>query len=341
MISTGDTRDTLKGVAKDATSTVPPGDDPVAAPVDLSCPPLCEPKHARVLVFGDYLLWTLHGADVPFAQVANGIAPATAVPAGPVTTVSPTYTSGFRGGAGVAVCDNSWIVGTVTYLRTGNNSDAIAPAGLVLRSLLAFPNTLNAAGDSLTAHAEYHTTLVMADIDYKTAFVTTDNLLLSWFAGGRYVHLDQHLNALYQITGETTVESRVNFDGGGPRAGLNGQYRIAGGFYGYGVGAVNLIAGKFSGQAVQNNIFAGQQGQTAVNENRVVPILELELGFGWMSANGRVRVSGGYYVSSWYNTMTVPTLQAGIQGTNFTTNSNNLRDNIVFDGLVGRLEIRY
>ena len=73
--------------------------------------------------------------------------------------------------------------------------------------------------------------------------------------------------------GATTNTTRVNFNGGGPRFGLAGRYRILGGFYGYGNGFVNLSPAKFTGSASQHNIFAGLQGQSTVNENRVVPVL--------------------------------------------------------------------
>jgi hypothetical protein len=298
-------------------------------------------KHVGLTFFADYIFWSVHGVDVPYAQPFLGVDPATAVPRGQVFTVSPTFTSGMRFGAGAGIDDCSWVVGTVNYFRTGNNSTAEAPAGFVLRSLLAFPNTVNAAGDSLKADADYHITLVTADIDYKHAIINNDTLILSWLAGARYTHLDQHLFANYVITGLTTIESRVNFDGGGPRAGLDARYRICGGFFGYGTGVADLIAGKFTGQSTERNIFTGLVGNSLVNENRVLPILELELGFGWQSANGRLRISGGYYVGTWFNTLTVPSLVAGIQGTNFTTNGNNFRDTVMFDGLVGRVEFRY
>ena len=293
------------------------------------------------MLSADYLLWSVHGVDVPYAQAFNGINPAVAVPDGRVATVSPSYTSGIRLGAGVGLSDCSWIVANITYFRSNDTSTTSAPNGDVLHSLLALPNTVNAAGDSLQANAAYTITLLTADAAYKQAFINNDWLTLSRLAGGRYAHLDQQLNAFYNITGTTINNTRVNFNGGGPRFGLAGRYRILGGFYGYGNGFVNLLAGQFTGSATQNNIFGGLQGQSTVTENRLVPVLEMELGFGWQTPNGRLSVSGGYYVGGWFNTMTVPGLQQGIQGTNYTTNGNNTSGNLTFDGLVGRIMVRF
>jgi len=183
--------------------------------------------------------------------------------------------------------------------------------------------------------------LVTADIDYKCLFVNTHCLQLSWLAGARYGHLDQKLVANYLIPGSTTVNSQILFNGGGPRAGLEGEYKIRAGFFGYGKGVMNLLAGDFKASYTERNIFTGLVGDTSVREERIVPVLELELGLGWQSPKGRVRVSGGYYVGTWFNTLTTPSLAEGIQNNNFTTNGNNFRDSITFDGLVGRVEFRY
>jgi hypothetical protein len=101
------------------------------------------------------------------------------------------------------------------------------------------------------------------------------------------------------------------------------------------------LAGHFSGSYSQHNIFAGNQASTQISEDRLVPQLEFELGVGWVSPKGRVRVSAGYYVGTWFNTITIPGLIQGVQNNNFTTNSNNFRDTLTFDGLVGHVEFRY
>ncbi len=298
-------------------------------------------KKFRFSVFGEILYWTVHGVDVPFAQAFDGVDPFNSVPRGPVGVVNSDFRIGYRGGAGVAINENSWLVGTLTYFHETANGSVAAPDTFVLHNLLAFPNTQNSATDSLKASASTTTELRTADLDYKCAFINNDHLLLSWLAGARYGHLGQKLEADYLITGTTTVTSAITFNGGGPRVGLDGEYKVLGGFYGYGKGVLSLLAGRFQGSYNETNVFTGLVGTTALSENRLVPILELELGAGWQSRNGRVRISGGYYVGNWFNAMTIPSLANSIQRNDFTSNGNNLHDSVIFDGFVGRVEIRF
>ena len=323
---------------------------PTQAPANSTCAPTvdisdkaCGTK-CRCLkfeVFGEYLFWNVHNADIPFAQAFDGVDPNTSVPRGPVGIVSPNFESGIRLGAGVGLSDHSWLVGTVTYFTEATDGSIAAPPGNVLHNFLVFPNTVNSAGDSLTASARYIIDMRTADLDYKCAFVDNDHLSLYWLAGARYAHLRQNLSSTYEITGTTTTDSNINFDGGGPRIGLEGEYRILCGFYGYGKGMANLLVGQFQGSFVERNVFTGLVGQTSVSEDRLVPVLELEIGAGWQCKNGRVRISGGYYVGTWFNIMNVPSLGQGVGANNFTTNGNNMRDNMTFDGFVGRVEFRF
>ena len=92
-----------------------------------------------------------------------------------------------------------------------------APDPFVLHNFLAFPGTVNSAVDSLTADANYRIRLIMGDIDYKCAIVNNNHVLLNWLAGVRYARLEQDLNSTFQITGTTTVDANIDFDGVGPR----------------------------------------------------------------------------------------------------------------------------
>jgi hypothetical protein len=299
-------------------------------------------KANRLVIFGDYLYWSVHGVDIPFAQAFDGILPGLSVPRGAVAVVSPRYNSGIRVGGGMTFHDgNAGLFGTFTYFQTTSSAATSAPDPFVLHNFLAFPGTLNSAADSLTASASYRIRLVMADVDYKCALVNNEHFYLNWLAGVRYAKVDQNLTSTFQITGSTTVNSDINFDGVGPRVGLDGQYHICGGFFGYAQGIFDVLFGQYRANYEQRNVFTGLVGQTSITSNRVVPILELEVGGGWQSAHGGFRVSGGYYVGSWFNTLTMTSLSSGIIGTNFTTNGNNFRDNTTFDGLVLRCEIRY
>jgi len=330
----------LTGLGKE--SKAAPTVETAPALTDACGPECCKPtKQACVMVFGESLYWSVHGADVPFAQAFDGTDPFASVPRGPVASVSPTYEWGYRGGVGVALSDTSWLVGTFTYFRDASNAGIVAPDTLVLHNTLVFPNTVNSAGDSLTSNSNYVLLLETGDVDYKCAFVCNDHLTLNWLAGARYAHLQQGLTNTSEIFGSTTIDSHIDFDGYGPRAGLEGEYKILGGFYGYGKGVANLLVGKFKATYEEDNVFTGLVGQTSIHSSRVVPVLEMELGFGWRSPKDHIRVSAGYYVGSWFNTLTTNGMASAIGTNNFTTNGDNFRDTITFDGVVGHVEFRY
>jgi Legionella pneumophila major outer membrane protein precursor len=298
-------------------------------------------RQNKLMVFGDFLYWNVHGADVPFAQAFDGIDPVFSVPRGAVGVVSPDFTSGFRAGAGVSLDGNVWVVGTFTYFRTDANAQIEAPDGQVLHNFLVFPNTTNSSVDSLTSRVDYNIRLYMGDIDAKFGLCNTSCASLNVIGGVRYAHLGQYLTNTFELAGSSTVDSSITFDGVGPRIGLEGEYRTKCGIYGYASGVVDLLFGRFNGSTEERNIFTGLVGQTSISANRMVPILELELGIGWRSCNGRIGFSGGYYVGTWFNTMTMTSLSNGITNTNFTTNGDNFRDNLTFNGFVGRFEFRY
>jgi hypothetical protein len=323
--------------AKDVVQTLEPIPAPAANFVEA-----CEANKHCFVVFGDYLYWNVHGADVPYAQPFDGVIPGLSVPRGPVAVASPKFNSGFRAGGGMVFDNgNSGFFGTFTYFRDNRHTDTAAPDPFVLHNFLAFPNTASSAVDSLSASVDYHIQLYMADFDYKCAIVNNQHLYLNWLAGIRYAHLDQNLSSNFFVTGATSVNSDINFDGIGPRFGLDGRYQVCGGLYGYAQGIVDLLFGQFRGNYTETNVFTGLVGQTSINANRVVPILELEMGLGWQSAQGGFRVQGGYYVGSWFNTITTSSFASSIGATNFTTNGNNFRDNMTFDGLVLRFMFSY
>jgi hypothetical protein len=314
--------------------------------LETEAPPLVSPHaHAggngRLSVFADYLYWTVHGGDVPYAQAFDGIDPALSVPRGQVGVVAPQFQSGFRIGGGVSLDGCSAIVGTYTYFNTDRSTQIAAGPGNVLHNFLVFPNTINSAVDSVTASADYHIQLQMADLDYRRAFVSTDCLTINWLVGLRYAHLEQDLVNTFQVTGSTTVDSHIGFDGIGPRAGLQGEYRCKSGLFCYANGIFDVLFGQFRGNYTEQNVFTGIVGQTGITANRAVPILEMELGVGWQNESGCIRVSAGYYIGAWCNVMTTTSLASAVANVNFTTNGNNFRDNLVFDGLVARFEFRY
>ncbi len=325
------------------TSCAPPA--PAPSPAAAPAVPLTAPDPAfafRCMVFGDFLYLQARGADVPFAQPFDGVNPLS-VPKGTVGVADPDYAPGFRVGAGFALGKSGQEGIFVSYSRYESNTDASidAPTGLVLRSFAVFPSTLNAAADSLRASARYDIDFHVADADYRKVFCVTDTYRMYWLAGSRFAHLDQDLRGTFSILGKTTVNSSINFDGFGPRLGLGGECLCGHGFYMYGSGVANILFGHFGASYLQRNVFAGTQARTDIGDDRIVPNLELELGMGWTSPSGCLSLRSGYLVSTYCNTMTTNSLIQGVRASNFTTNGDNFRDTLTFDGFTTRIEMRY
>ena len=303
--------------------------------------PSGRPGH-RFLGFAEVLSWTVHNSAVPFAQPFDSVDPFRSVPRGAVGLVDPGYRGGIRAGAGASVGESDWLLGTFTSFQDSAHGHLPAPAGTVLHSNLIFPSTINAAFAPLAADARYDIHLDLADIDYKHSIVDYDCFKLDWIAGARFGHLTQSLSASYQeAIGAESVRTHIGFDGGGLRVGLDGEYRMPGGLFSYGKGMLNLLAGRFGGSYEQRDFFGEVVARTDIRERRLVPVTEMEIGIGWAGPGGHLRVSLGYNLSSWFNTLTTTSLVRGVQNNNFTTNGNNFRDVLSFDGLAARIEFRY
>src|SRR5262249_54389862 len=141
-----------------------------ASSTDDSCAPPCK-KGARIRAFGDVLYWNVHNSGVPFAQPFDGVDPLTSVPRGPVGVAALSYRTGYRAGAGVALGDSGWLVGTYTHFQDGTSAHSEAGDGNVLHSNLVFPNTINAGFAPLSADANYNIRLNEGDIDYEHTIV--------------------------------------------------------------------------------------------------------------------------------------------------------------------------
>jgi hypothetical protein len=310
------------------------------------CPPIpCETKTCGrpwyIYGFGDYMYLQPRSADVPFGEILTAANPL-AAPKGEVGVADPDYSTGFRVGLGGS-CDNGCTIFEASYMWFNSHTDAsmMADTPTAIRALTTFPGTLNVAADSNFADASYDIDFQFGDLNVKRALCRGPDHNLYLVLGGRYANLQQDFLANYNVLGVTTVTTDIVFDGVGPRAGLQGDYRFKKGFFMFGSGALNLIFGEFEANYLQTNAFAGTQAEVRFGDDRIVPVLELELGGGWASPKGRVRVSGGYYAGIWFNTMTTNGLIQGIQNANFTTNGDNLSETLSFDGMFGRVEFRY
>ena len=73
----------------------------------------------------------------------------------------------------------------------------------------------------------------------------------------------------------------------------------------------------------------------------MVSILDCEVGLGWASEGGHVRISAGYMVSGWLNVVKTPEFIASVQANQYHGPDKIDGNALVFDGLVSRLEFRW
>lgn len=294
--------------------------------------------------FGEFLFLQARGVDVAFAQPRDGVNLATSAPFGPVAVANPDYSPGFRTGFFFAL-DRCTSVGiSYTQFDSSTFSDIAVTQNnlrnpLVIHSLITHPATASAASDSLRADAIYGVDFKLIDLDYRRIWSRSQVHAINWNVGLRYAKLDQDLLTGQPISpGVTSVFSNIDFWGLGFRCGLDAQRRIRQtGLAMYGKTFASFLAGHFDSNYTQANSFALTQVATSWKDDRIVPILEYEVGLSWQSAQNRVRLSTGYMVAAWFNAVTTPEFVQAVRTSNFV----NLGDTITFDGWTNRVELRW
>jgi len=292
--------------------------------------------------FGDFLWLQARNGEVAYAAAFNGpVAPPPPPPVQirPVATVDPGTDPGFR--VGFSRLLNSPVRLGATYTRYESNRShdlSITPPD-VIRSLVIHPGSAAADTDFLAARAGIGVDFDLIDVDYRGTFVCDEHYTFEYLIGLRYAMLQQDLHATFLNT--TTIEqvgAEVGFDGGGIRLGLEGERRASRfGLLVYGRAAASFASGRFRADYVQSDNIFGTVVDTGWEADRIVPILDLELGVGWTSPRERLRMSLGYALSAWYNTVMLDEFIDAVQTNSFLV----LGDTLTFDGLVARTEVRF
>ena len=314
-------------------SCTPPEPAPVCA---VDCPEFWEHRSS---VWGEYLLLRPRGTDIVYASTVDGTL-ATSVPTGDRSVSAFGYDSGFRVGAGWAIDRCSSITANYTWYETTTTDSVGLPGnGNFLLAETVHPNTINVAADSLASKAFYDIQLQMADVNYKALIIGGDDYALNYLVGVKYARLEQDFQARYSILGNTLVDTNVNFDGIGPRFGLEGERRNCYGMLGYAKASVNFLVGTCNADFTQSNVFAGNQARTGLEDSRVVTVPELEIGGGWQSEDGCIRITAGYYLASWFNMLTAPEYLSTVRDPQ-NSFEHSVRT-LTLDGLTTRIEYRF
>jgi hypothetical protein len=295
-------------------------------------------------LFGDFLYLAPRGLDVPFARLSNnGCGPGSTITGGPGVTQS-NYSPGYRVGAAFGIDDCSCIMATFTRLESHSNASLVAGPLDVIQGLVTAPSqscsaAIGANGSAANAH--FNVDLRLVDLDYKHVLLARNGYSFDWYAGVRYADLKQDLDVTIPALQATQVTTKVDFEGVGPRLGLEGEKIGCRGFLVYGHVGADFLAGNFRSHYLQTNNFIGTVQQADLDDDRIVTVLELELGVGWQSQNGHFRVQVGYLIDGWFNTVNTADFINAVNNNNFASTHCNLNDSLSFDGLVVRLAVHF
>jgi hypothetical protein len=298
-------------------------------------------------VYGEFLYIRPGNDKVAYAVPINGaIVPPSGAPpvqVGMEAVADVSFSPGYRIG-GSCLLDECASVG---LMYTGFDSSThgsvdIANTPYVLRSLVDHPGTVSAPTNFLDAAARLSVDFKLADIEYRRLLAHGECYSLNYLLGLRYGNLHQSFASTFaNSTTRETVDTRNDFDGLGLRFGLEGErYAPCCGWMVYSKGYASFLGGVSTNRYTQADNFRGTVVNTGWNEDRVVSMLDAEIGIGWTNCNGRVRFTTGYMVSAWMNTINSDDFIRSIQR-NSSSNSPNLASVMTFDGVTTRLEFRF
>jgi hypothetical protein len=303
----------------------------------------CCPKAPHCGIFADYMLLKARNADIPYARPVDDLT--LSLTSGPIAQVNQDYKTGYRFGIWGAVTPDVIIRATVTEWKGGQGDTTTAADNLLLQSLVTVPEAGNNSIGFLNAAAAESIKFRNGDLD--AAFTIWGGGCdhagrLAAVAGIRYGQLKQDFLAIFESAqSREVIVAQSHIEGYGPRLGLEGDVGLRGRCYFYGSGVWSLLVAHEGTSYNHADQFQGTLVSTGFSKDRIVPTFDLELGFGTTCCCDHLNIRVGYLISAWGNVVTTNGLVQGVQQNDFTTNRDNLRDNLTFDGFVARVEFRW
>jgi len=305
---------------------------------DCECSPLWEHCNGA---FGDFLYLRPGNIDYIYAVEQTGTQP-TDSPTGPVGRVAFEFAPGYRVGFNHALSCRSSLQASYTWFQDDVTSTVNAAPGTVLIFQPGVPSIPNVGASSVQASARHDIEFQLVDVNYRGLLYGCCDGAVNYFGGVRYANLKQRFTAEEDVgapVGITNVSTEIGYEGFGVGIGLDGMRRSCEtGLLVYGKFSASFLAGEMKANYLQTTQFGPNSAVgNSLDDYRMVTILHTELGIGWQSCNGTVRVTSGYEFSGWFNSLTIASYIPGVQNRRF----DDLYETIAFDGLVSRIEIRF
>jgi len=249
--------------------------------------------------------------------------------------------SGFRTGFNIALDGCFSLFGTYTRWDGSTTHTIQANNANILNPVLLHPSTLTAGSTALESTAKQTIGFQFADMGYRRIYRRGDSHVINWTGGLRYGNLEQQLNVDQTVsvpTGLTNLKTDIDFDGLGILGGLDAERQSQNtGVLIYGKTNASMLAGTWKANTLQSNQFGGGRIGNDYRDFRLSPVLEAELGLGWQSQSGKVRLTTGYMTNIWLNAISTRDYLQSFNSSNMV----DMTDSISFSGLTSRLELRY
>lgn len=290
-------------------------------------------------IYGGFMYLRARDSEVAWAATGNGpIVPnGSPVQVGPIAVLDSDYQPGFYAGISYVLDYCSSISATYSqYDSTTHNSIAGTPDNPVF-SLIDHPSTDSGASTYLFGDARYLQNFRTLDIDYRQVLYGECGRKFTMVAGARLAQAEQRLDSTFSVLGVETVQTDVDFYGAGIRGGLEYEKISKRGIMFYGKAIASFVPGEYRANYLQKASFDDTVVDTGWTAGRLVTMVDLEIGIGWTNCCENFRVTAGYMVSSWYNTVQTDEWIHGVQTNNFIGMSSMSS----YDGLMARAEFRF
>jgi hypothetical protein len=287
-----------------------------------------------VSVYVDWLYLQPRGSDLGYAYPTDE---AFGLPLGPTEQIDFDYEP--EGGRiGIVLqrpCTDRRIRFEMLHFEADTNDSAFPPEEMTLQTLLLVsPDPLTAdAATSTFGIARGQVWLNWYDLDYVVPLLQTDCREISGWVGARIATLDQSLAVQYD---RDWLRAGQDLRGAGIRAGL-GIDGSRGRLLYFGKVSGSLLATSMDVDYVQVNELAGQVVDYSQDIDRVLPVVDIELGLG-LKLGCHCSISAGYMYSLWFNVVTPPELIEALQADDY---SGDVEDTLTFDGLFTRFEVTW
>jgi hypothetical protein len=290
---------------------------------DCVCPTGC-----GLTIFAEWMLLQPRGADAVFAARALNCF----TPALDTDQIDFGAFDSFRVGFAKTVHNNCTEIGASFWMLEAQEEDSAArPIGEdVILPLLLHPSQLTCPGTTSTlARASAGIDFDRIAIDCKN-YITWNCVQFDWLVGFGYGKLEQDLTAIYD---ENRVRVDSDLHGYGLRLGA-GAAKTHRWISGYLHGDLTLLAANQSARFRSFDVFDGKEADVDQDLDRIVPILDLEVGAAF-NVTCCMTIKVGYIYSIWWNVVTNQSFVEDVQHGDISGGSD---DCLTFDGVFARVE---